>query len=291
MDERNEIKLTGVMSQGYGIIPKAVMRDPSLCAESKAIYCYLRSFAGAGNSAFPSRELICHEMNISKNRFNKYKNELIQKGFLTITRKRTENGFSRNIYEFNETVCPQSVDLQNEDIRIVDLQSVDLQNEDTNINSLNINSINNKSINSNSRNIGKPVAASNDLSKIFNFWEQNGFGMLAPKTRQDLEYWVNDFQEIGATENDAIAIVLRALEISVDNNARKYNYANSILKSWEQKRMLTAQQIEAEDKRPGKGDTKDTGPWEQDWGVPEQNKVELKMTEEEYRQFEDELPF
>ena len=77
--------------------------------------------------------------------------------------------------------------------------------------------------------------------------------MLAPKTRQDLEFWVNDFQEIGATEKDAVAIVLRALEISVDNNARKYNYANSILKSWEQKRMLTVQQIEAEDKRPEKG--------------------------------------
>lgn len=97
------------------------------------------------------------------------------------------------------------------------------------------------------------VAASHDLSEIFNFWEQNGFGMLAPKTRQDLEYWVNDFQEIGATEKDAMAIVLRALEISVDNNARKYNYANSILKSWEQKRMLTVQQIEAEDKRPEEG--------------------------------------
>lgn len=30
---------------------------------------------------------------------------------------------------------------------------------------------------------------------------------------------------------------------------------------------------------------------EQDWSVPEQNKVELKMTDEEYRLFEDELPF
>lgn len=97
------------------------------------------------------------------------------------------------------------------------------------------------------------AAASHDLSEIFSFWEQNGFGMLAPKTRQDLEYWVKDFQEIGATEKDAVAIVLRALEISVDNNARKYNYANSILKSWEQKRMLTVQQIEAEDKRPEEG--------------------------------------
>lgn len=31
--------------------------------------------------------------------------------------------------------------------------------------------------------------------------------------------------------------------------------------------------------------------WEQDWSIPERNKVELKMTDEEYRQFEDELPF
>lgn len=31
--------------------------------------------------------------------------------------------------------------------------------------------------------------------------------------------------------------------------------------------------------------------WEQDWSIPEQNKVELKMTDEEYQLFEDELPF
>ena len=150
------------------------------------------------------------------------------------------NGFSKNIYELTDS--------------IVTGQIVSVQNDRTINNNLTNNNLNKNNLNNNSRRNRSPaIAASHDLSEIFNFWEQNGFGMLAPKTRQDLEFWVNDFQEIGATEKDAVAIVLRALEISVDNNARKYNYANSILKSWEQKRMLTVQQIEAEDKRPEKG--------------------------------------
>lgn len=305
----NELKLTGIWSQGYGNIPKLVMRDTNLSIEAKGLYAYLRSFSGAGNTVFPSVELICHDLQISEKRFRKGKNALIKSGYITVKRERVSNGFSKNIYELTDSIVTgQIVSVQNDRItenvntevfpvsgqfvpgRIVPEQIVSVQNDRTINNNLTNNNLNKNNLNNNSRKNRSPaVAASHDLSEIFNFWEQNGFGMLAPKTRQDLEYWVKDFQEIGATEKDAVAIVLRALEISVDNNARKYNYANSILKSWEQKRMLTVQQIEAEDKRPG--NTKDASPWEQDWSIPEQNKVELKMTEEEYRQFEDELPF
>lgn len=312
----NELKLTGIWSQGYGNIPKLVMRDPKLSIEAKGLYAYLRSFSGAGNTAFPSVELICHDLQISEKRFRKGKNALIKSGYITVKRERVPNGFSKNIYELTDIpVSGQIVSVQNDWItengdtggfpvsgqfvpgrivpeQIVPEQIVSVQNDRTNNNNLTNNNLNKNSLNNNSRR-NRDIAAttSRDLSEIFNFWEQNGFGMLAPKTRQDLEYWVKDFQEIGATEKDAVAIVLRALEISVDNNVKKYNYANSILKSWEQKRMLTVQQIEAEDKRPGKEDNKDADSWEQDWSIPERNKVELKMTDEEYRQFEDELPF
>lgn len=307
----NELKLTGIWSQGYGNIPKLVMRDTNLSIEAKGLYAYLRSFSGAGNTAFPSVELICHDLQISEKRFRKGKDALIESGYITVKRERVPNGFSKNIYELTDfPVSGQIVPVQNDRItenvytedfpvpsqfvsgRIVPVQIVSVQNDRTNNNNLTNNNLNKNNLNNNSRrNRDVAATASHDLSEIFNFWEQNGFGMLAPKTRQDLEFWVNDFQEIGATEKDAGAIVLRALEISVDNNVKKYNYANSILKSWEQKRMLTVQQIEAEDKRPGKEDNKDANSWEQDWSIPEQNKVELKMTDEEYRQFEDELPF
>lgn len=255
MDERNEIKLTGVMSQGYGIIPKAVMRDPSLSAESKAIYCYLRSFAGAGNTAFPSRELICHEMNISKNRFNKYKNELIQKGFLMITRKRTENGFSRNIYEFNETVCPQFVDLQNEDIRFVDLQSLDLQNEDTNSNSLNSNSLNNKS------NELKPVK--DDLKERFELlWKPYPNKKGKDGAFKAYKRAIKD----GVTDEAILSGIERyKQEIAIKQTEPQFIQYGS---TWFNGKRWEDDYITAEAKQSNQT-------WEQDWSVPEQNKVRL----------------
>lgn len=96
----------------------------------------------------------------------------------------------------------------------------------------------------------KTAADSATLDSVSNFWEQNGFGMLAPKTRQDLEYWVKDFQEIGASEENAIGIVIHALGIAVDNGARRYNYINTILKDWESRRFLSVDQIKAEDTKP-----------------------------------------
>ncbi len=40
----NFIQINGIMSQGYGFSPKAVMRDTRLTIEAKAIYAYMSSF-------------------------------------------------------------------------------------------------------------------------------------------------------------------------------------------------------------------------------------------------------
>lgn len=80
---------------------------------------------------------------------------------------------------------------------------------------------------------------------LVKFWENNGFGMISSKTREDLMYWVDDFKKIGSSEEQAIAIVQRALDISVDNNVRRYNYANSILQNWESKKLTSVEAIKA----------------------------------------------
>lgn len=86
------------------------------------------------------------------------------------------------------------------------------------------------------------------LSSLFEFWESNGFGMLAPKTRQDLAYWVEDFQEIGATEQEAIELIQEALNLAINANARRYNYVNGILKNWEARRYTSVKQVNADRK-------------------------------------------
>lgn len=86
------------------------------------------------------------------------------------------------------------------------------------------------------------------LSLLFEFWESNGFGMLAPKTRQDLTYWVKDFQELGANEQEALELIQEALKLAINANARRYNYVNGILKNWEAKRYTNVKQVNADRK-------------------------------------------
>lgn len=93
------LKFEGIMSRGFGIAPRIVMRDKRLSVEAKAIYCYLQSFAGSNLKAFPNRSTILEELNISKNRYYKYLNELIEYNYIRIEREKTESNWKgRNIY-------------------------------------------------------------------------------------------------------------------------------------------------------------------------------------------------
>lgn len=98
--------------------------------------------------------------------------------------------------------------------------------------------------------------ATSSLSSLFEFWECNGFGMLAPRTREDLTYWVKDFQEIGATEQEALELIQEALKLAINANARRYNYVNGILKNWEAKRYTNVKQVNA-DRKASAGMRKD----------------------------------
>lgn len=95
------------------------------------------------------------------------------------------------------------------------------------------------------KNQEKKSLSSSGRGDLVKFWENNGFGMISSKTREDLMYWVDDFKKIGSSEEQAIAIVKKALDISVDNNVRRYNYANSILQNWESKKLTSVEAIKA----------------------------------------------
>lgn len=149
MAEINGVKYEGILAKGFGLIPRMLTRDKDLSIEAKAIYAYLAAFAGNNNEAFPSVELICAELDISRNRYFKHRKSLLEKGYIRIRRERLESGFSKNHYELVQMI-PETVCIQNVDIRNVDIGIVDIGNEATNSNSLNKNNINS---NSNKENI------------------------------------------------------------------------------------------------------------------------------------------
>ncbi len=87
------------------------------------------------------------------------------------------------------------------------------------------------------------------LKMIYHFYEENGFGTLASKTSQDFKYWLQDFMQKGASQEEACQLILHALGIAVDRNKRNYGYVNAILKSWEQQNYLSAHEVLVNDKK------------------------------------------
>ncbi|HHX0219665.1 TPA: DnaD domain protein [Enterococcus faecalis] len=95
--------------------------------------------------------------------------------------------------------------------------------------------------------IEKSSSREEGLKKIYHYYESNGFGTLAQKTMQDFDYWLTDFEKIGATQENAVELIIHALGIAIDRNKRNYGYVNAILRNWEQNRYLTVKDVEAND--------------------------------------------
>ncbi|MGX0222382.1 helix-turn-helix protein [Staphylococcus haemolyticus] len=129
---------------GYGLVFKRVMKDRNISIEAKALYSYLSAYAGADESAFPSVDLIKHELGIGKHRFLRAKNELIDNGYLMVDRKQSKNIYGSNLYTLFHN--PRQADGRPVDDRPAYDRPVDSQ-PTTN------NSITNNSITSNSKTI------------------------------------------------------------------------------------------------------------------------------------------
>lgn len=132
------IKGAAINSKGYGIIPKLVMQDRDLSITAKAIYAYLASYSGSGDSCFPSRDRVCYDLGIGKDTFIKHLVLLKDKGYVTVLQMKENGRFSHNIYTLNSEILPCT--------EIKDTVISDTAVKDTNNNSININSINNNSV-------------------------------------------------------------------------------------------------------------------------------------------------
>ncbi|MDG4500106.1 hypothetical protein [Streptococcus suis] len=68
---KDQLRIEGILSKGFGHIAKFVATDTDLTIEALAIYGYFSSFAGGGDSAFPSRKKIrfcCKVLNLLSNK-------------------------------------------------------------------------------------------------------------------------------------------------------------------------------------------------------------------------------
>ena len=176
----NLLLVEGVNAQGYGTIPKLVMKDRRLTPQAKAIYAYFCSYAGCGSTAFPKVSQIMYDLNISNKTYYKHFDLLTEFGYITVIKiKKEGNKYDNNIYKLNtnpkKTVVEnlhngeENIELSTENIQkkeknvdnpVDNSRSVDspswknsmtqistTRNYTTNINNNNINSFNNNNIN------------------------------------------------------------------------------------------------------------------------------------------------
>lgn len=95
-----------IYAKGYGVIAKAAMQDRRLSIEAKAIYAYMCSFAGAGETAFPSVKKICFDLKIDKKRYYNHVESLKERGYISSKRAYyTQTGkWANNVYQLNSNV-------------------------------------------------------------------------------------------------------------------------------------------------------------------------------------------
>lgn len=86
----------------------------------------------------------------------------------------------------------------------------------------------------------------NQEQNPFEFFQQNGFGMISGFIGQDMNQWIGDFQQAGASETEANAIVVKSLQIAVERGKTNWGYAKAILKSWDQHNLHSIAAIDAE---------------------------------------------
>lgn len=87
---------------GYGILPRAVMIDDRLDIKAKGIYCYLASYAGASDTAFPEKKNILFHLNISEPTYYRYYQQLVEYNYIISTQRKEEGRFGVCDYILNQ---------------------------------------------------------------------------------------------------------------------------------------------------------------------------------------------
>lgn len=136
---QDKLRVDGVNSMGYGIVPKLVLKDKRLTPTAKLIYAYFCSYAGAGTQAFPSVKLIISDLQLSRNTYYKHFSILKEFGYIkTEQTKDDRNKWSRTIYTLiqNPVPCTKNCDTEIPCTKFRDTQFRDTESSATNINSL-----------------------------------------------------------------------------------------------------------------------------------------------------------
>ncbi|HCY1661757.1 TPA: DnaD domain-containing protein [Staphylococcus aureus] len=97
--------------------------------------------------------------------------------------------------------------------------------------------------NDNKDNNEKNVNNEKKKAAAIDFFQDNGFGFITPYNLDDLNYYLDSF------ENDSDQIVTASLKIAKDRNKVTWGYAKSILNTWLNANLKSIEQVRAFEKQ------------------------------------------
>lgn len=128
-----------------------------------------------------------------------------------------------------------------------------------------------------------PARYKNNISKIIEFYENNGFGTISSFQAETIDDLCKDY---------AGELVLKAFKTADLQNKRNINYVRGILRNWKNRGLDTLEKIEAEDNKRynNAGSTYEFSSLEEDLGL--KTEPTRSLTQEELDEMNrEELPF
>lgn len=211
---KDTLKVKGIDSKGFGKIPKLVMQDTDLSIEAKGIYAYFASYAGAGETAFPSVSKTIYDLNIGRNRYYKHRKQLEDKGYISIEKVRSDGDFDKNIYTLNnEIACIQNGYMQNGD-----MQNADMQNQYTNNNNSNNNSIKKNSSKKDSQKSQKRYSDDSPYIKLAERLYKHLKSRNPEHKEPNWQTWADDFRKAHKLDGRSIKNLAEVIDWSQNND-------------------------------------------------------------------------
>lgn len=222
-------------SGNFVTIHKGFIQDSNLSWKAKGLLLYLLS--RPDDWQIYETELIKHTSDGLSSLKSGIK-ELEKTGYIERKRKRDDKG---RLKEYEYEVFEQPYHMRNSYVGKTNVGNSNVgktyvgKSHTTNNNSTNNDLTNNNSSSGASTTQQQPP---NSHSNVFNFYQENGFGMLRPIIVDQINNWIDDF-------NNNEDIVIEAFKEAASNNVFKWSYVNSILRNWSEKGVKSVEDINA----------------------------------------------
>lgn len=221
--------------ESYVVLDKGFLNNASLSWQAKGMLAYMLSLPN--DWTFSIADLSTRSKN-GRDATNTIVKELCAAGYIQKQQTRSEKGkFSSAELLVFEKPMPLT---ENPSTDNPQTEKPLTENPTLLINkSLNNNLLNNNYDNDDDKGVPVPAMQNQNPQQpnAFQFYEQNGFGIMTPYVADKVGAWIDDVTE---------ELVIHAMKLAVENNSLRWNYVETILRDWSNKKLKTVADVEAD---------------------------------------------